>query len=120
MRYILDKMSSPGWEFKTDHLHHIVWMLDKHVCKECKWTREDWEHYNEFNMEPYDEMTQECLDKGMNPYSYCDWFPENYDELSDDDKISWLLDTACGCEFDFIDREDPESGIRFVEIGDDT
>lgn len=114
-RYILDKMSMPGWEFKTDHLHHIVWMLDQHVCGHCKWTREDYDKWRKDNP---DEILDEegMLEDGINPYSFTDFIPENYKELPDEEKISWLLGTACGCEFDFIDREDPESGIRFVEI----
>lgn len=114
-RYILDKLSMPGWEFKTDHLHHIVWMLDQHVCGHCKWTREDYDAWRA-NGDPEIIGEDELLEDGINPYTVTDFIPENYKELPDEDKIRWLLGTACGCEFDFIDREDPESGIRFVEI----
>lgn len=114
-RYTLDKMSSPGWEFKTDHLHHIVWMLDKHVCSHCKWTREDYDKWRKDNAaEILDE--EGMLEDGINPYSFTDFIPENYNELPDEEKISWLLGTACGCEFDFIDSEDPTTGIHFVDI----
>lgn len=119
MRYTLDKMSMPGWELKSDHLHHIVWMLDQHVCNNCKWTKADYDEYiKEHPWETEDEklMAEECLDDDCNPYSFCDFFPENYKELPDQEKIDLLMQTACGCEFDFRDAEDPESGKFFIPI----
>lgn len=117
-RYTLDKMSMPGWTFKSDHLHHILWMLDKHVCGNCKWTREDYATWRaKGDPEIIDE--DELLEDGINPYTLTDFIPENYSELSEQEKINWLMSTACGCEFDFIDNEDPNTGKTFVEIGNE-
>ena len=117
MRYTLDKMSSPGWIFKTDHLEHIHWMLDQHVCKQCKWQRADYEKWKEENPKDAAEAEEYFdLEDGWNPYTYTDMFPDNYEELPLQEKVDLLMDTACGCEFDLIDSEDPESGKFFVEI----
>lgn len=114
-RYELCKMSSPGWTLTSDHIHHILWMLDQNVCKNCKWTRADYDAWRA-NGDPEIIGEDELLEDGVNPYTFTDFIPENYDQLSDQQKIDWLLGTACGCEFDFVDREDPDSGKRFVEI----
>ena len=108
-------MSSPGWQFQSDHIEHIRWMLDQHVCKNCKMSRED---YDAWCKEQVNVTTDEewMLEEGMNPYSFTDFIPENYAELSEQDKIDWLLSTACGCEYDFTDSEDPDTGKHFVEI----
>lgn len=120
MTYILDKMSHPGWELKSDHIEHVRWMLEQHVCDNCKWTREDYDAWRlKGDPEIIDE--NELLEDGINPYNYCTFFPEKeeYKKLPDLEKIKLLLGTACGCEFDFIDSEDPDSGIKFVEIEND-
>lgn len=118
MRYTLYKMSMPGWEFKTNHLHHIVLLLDQNVCKNCKWTRTDYDAWRA-NGDPEIIDEDELLEDGVNPYTFTDFIPENYNQLSDQEKINWMLGTACGCEFDFVDHEDPDSGKRFVEIKHD-
>ncbi len=121
MTYILDKMSHPGWELKSEHIEHIRWMLEQHVCESCKWTRADYDKYLETH--PYDNeidesLAQDLLKDDINPYNFSDFWPEPdvYAKLSDQEKINKLLDTACGCEFDFINSEEPDSGKRFVEI----
>jgi hypothetical protein len=119
MRYTLYKLSHKGWQLKSDHIEHIRWMLERHVCSNCKWTRADYDQYIKSTpWETEDEklMAEECLDDDRNPYSFCDFFPENYKDLTEEEKIDLLMQTACGCEFDFVDSEDPESGKHFVEI----
>lgn len=117
MRYTLDKLSSPGYLLKTDHLEHIHWMLEQCVCKNCKWTRADYEKWKEENPKEAAEAEEYFdLEDGWNPYTYGDMFPDNYDDLSLQEKIDLLMSTACGCEFDFRDAVDPESIGPFVEI----
>lgn len=101
MRYTLDKMSSPGWVFQTDHIHHVRRMLEGEVCGSCKMTQK------EYDALPNKEEIEDIDLDGRNPYTFTDFFPENYAELSDDEKIGWLLSTACGCEYDFEDSEEP-------------
>lgn len=119
MTYTLYKLSTPGWTLKSDHIQHIRWMLEQHVCSNCKWTRAEYEQYLKSSpWETEDEklMAEECVDDDRNPYSFSDFFPENYRELTEQEKIDLLMQTACGCEFDFVDTNDPDSGKRFVEI----
>lgn len=100
--YILDKVSHPGWELRSEHIQHIRWMLEKHVCPQCKWNKADYDKWKREN--PSEALAAEedfeVVD-GMNPYTYSDLFPENYADLPDMEKINLLLDTACGCEFCF-------------------
>lgn len=95
--HVLEKMSAPGWEFKSDHIEHILWMLDKHVCDSCKMTKAA---YAQSTLEVDAEYPDE-LGEDINPYTFCEFKPETYDQWSDLEKVEWLLDTACGCEFYF-------------------
>ena len=90
--HVLDKLSYPGWEFKSNHIEHILWMLDRHICDACKITEQDYLSQAEFDFEP---------EEGINPYTLDEFKPETYDQWSDLEKVEWLLGTACGCEFDF-------------------
>ena len=111
--WILDKMSMPGWEFKTDHIEKVLWILDQCVCSGCKMTKQEYlAHEGEYTVD-------EDIEDDTNPYTMDDFKPETYDSWSALEKVEWLLSTACGCEFDFYD-EDERSNISFVEIGVDS
>lgn len=112
--YVLHKMSTPGWTLESEYLHYIRWMLEKHVCNHCKWTRKQ---FDEYLADPANEPDLDMLgveEENINPYTYTDFFPENYEELTDQEKISLLLNTACGCEFALDEEDNPadlDSGI---------
>lgn len=92
--FILNKWSVPGWELRTDHIEHVRWMLEQHVCKMCKQTQA------EFEANPEEEWDDD-YGEGINPYTLSEFFPEAeiYNQFSDREKIELLLDTACGCEY---------------------
>ena len=98
MLYILEKYSSPGWKFEADDIGDIRWMFEQWVCNSCKWTEKD---YAALDQSEKDELTEPDTPEGVNPFTLTDFFPENYSELSDQEKIDLLLDTACGCEYGF-------------------
>lgn len=110
--YLLDKVSHPGWELRSNHIQHIRWMLEQHVCNSCRWTRADYENYyakNPHEMEDEEFLKLEAegmVGRNINPTTFSNFFPENYSDLPDMQKIDLLLDTACGCEFCFEEEED--------------
>lgn len=110
--YILHKMSTPGWTLESEYIHHIRWMLEQHVCNHCKWTRKQFDDYlaDPKNEEDLD-MLEGVEEEGINPYTYTDFFPENYNELSDQEKVDLLLGTACGCEFALDEEIRPDVSI---------
>jgi hypothetical protein len=97
--YTLDKLSHPGWELRSEHIEHIFWMLDQHVCTGCKMTKEEFEA-SEIEVEDYEELGDD-----VNPYTFTEYRSETYDQWSMLDKVMWLLGTACGCEFEFYTTE---------------
>lgn len=105
--YLLYKVSHPGWELRSEHIQHIHCMLEQQVCDSCKWTKADYEKYYAENPEDLEDEGflrlefEDMVAKGRNPTTFSDFFPENYAELPDMEKINILLDTACGCEFVF-------------------
>ena len=105
--FILEKLSMPGWGFKSDHIEHIFWLLDQSVCNHCKMTEKE---YQQFILEQEYEV-EEALYPG-------DLLPETYNQWSLLEKVEWLMGTACGCEFDFYNEMDG-SNMKFVEIGVD-
>lgn len=112
MMYRLDKASNPGYTLESEHIHWIRWMLEQGVCDQCKWTKADYEKHLVENPEDYleeqEDLREEFADmaaRGISPLTFSEFFPENYNELSDDEKISFLLSTACGCEFWFEESE---------------
>ena len=70
--YKLIKLSSPGFHLESEDIRHVYNVLDMYVCESCKWH------------DPNDEMST---------------WPENYDDLSFEDKVHELLWTSCGAEF---------------------
>ena len=109
--WILDKMSMPGWEFKTEHIDQVLWILDQCVCQGCQMTEQDYLHTIEFSSEPDPE-------DGINPYTMDEFKPETFNQWSALEKVEWLLGTSCGCEFYFYNEMDG-SNMKFVEIGVD-
>lgn len=103
--YILSKMSYRDWELRSEHIQPIRLMLQQYTCDSCQWTREEYLEYIERFPNEQDEFSKEALAKGYNPNSYTDFFPENYADLPDAEKIALLLSTACGCEFFFEIKE---------------
>jgi hypothetical protein len=101
---VLEKMSMPGWEFKTDHIEHIFWLLNQCVCAKCKMTM--LEYTNHEGKYTVDENLQEDI----NPFTSTEFKPETYDSWSLLEKVEWLMGTACGCEFDFYDDEESNNG----------
>lgn len=108
---VLDKMSMPGWQFKSDHIEHIFWLLNQCVCDSCKLTKDEYEK----SAEEVDAEYPDDYGEGINPYTFCEFKPETYDSFSMLEKVEWLMGTACGCEFDFYD-EDDGSDLIFTEI----
>lgn len=96
---VLHKASSPGWEFRAGTVEQIYDMLEYHVCESCKLTEKQYREQHTDTMD--DEDAIENLKLGINPYTFTMFFPDNYNKLSFDDRISHLLDTACGCEFEY-------------------
>jgi len=103
---VLEKMSVPGWQFKSDHIEHLLNMLEQCVCNSCKLTEEQYKQATLTVDAEYDEYRD-------------DFKPQTYDQYSPIEKIEWMLGTPCGCEFDFYD-EDEGSSMTFVEIGVDS
>ena len=99
---VLEKMSVPDWTFKSNHIEHIFWLLNHCVCGSCTITEEEYKKATLTVDAEYDDYRD-------------DFKPETYDQWSMQEKIDWLLGTACGCEFDFYDEADG-SGLSFVEI----
>ena len=104
--FVLEKMSSPGWEFKSEHIEHIFWILDKCICNNCKMTEKEYEQF----------LLKQNIEKDFYPD---DLQPETYNQWSILEKVEWLMRTGCGCEFYFHD-EDEESNLSFVDIGVDS
>jgi hypothetical protein len=103
---ILEKMSVPGWQFKSDYIEHLLNMLEHCVCDACKVTEAQ---YRQATLTVDAEYEQD----------YSDFKPEAYDQYSPTEKIHWLLSTTCGCEYDFYDEAE-ESDLTSVEIGVDS
>ena len=94
MIYQLSKCSSPGFEFYSETLEHILTVLESNVCGGCK----------VYNKE---------FDVGL---------PDNYDSFSIEEKIHELLSTSCGCAFDvsYYENEnefyDRISDLEFIQF----
>lgn len=86
--YKLEKMSIPSWEFYSEYIESIYEQLDAHICSACKQTEAE-----------YRKATQE-VDAEYDEDFYA-FKPAIFSDFSYEDKIEWLLETSCGCEFDF-------------------
>lgn len=95
---VLEKMSMPGWQFKTDHIEQIFWLLDQCVCSSCKMSKQEYiKHEGTY-------IVDEDIEEDINPFTFTDFKPETYDSWSLLEKVEWLMGTACGCEFDFYEE----------------
>lgn len=103
-RYTLDKASSPGWTLQTDHIFHVREALERGVCKSCRQTKAEWDASADKA-----ELDDPDLGEDVNPWTFSEFFPENYADLPDAMKIDLLLSTACGCEYWFEDAEEGKS-----------
>ena len=109
--YRLIKASNPGYTLETAHIEWIRWMLEEGVCDSCKWTKADYEKYiaeNPDELEDEEFLRLEAEDmvaNGISPLTFSEFFPDNYEQLSDRGKVNFLLSTACGCEFWFEESE---------------
>ena len=90
--FVLEKMSTPGWEFRSKYIEHIYSQLDDHVCGLCKQTEAEY-------MAATKEVDAEYED------GWYHFKPETFSQWGYRDKIDWLLGTSCGCEFDFGEEE---------------
>lgn len=98
--YILEKLSSPGWEIKAESIDFPLMILEKQVCLYCRMTKLDYDSF-------MDEWWAKS-DHGSNPFSthYDDheqdqFFPDHYDDMDPEEKINALLNTDCGAEYMF-------------------
>jgi hypothetical protein len=90
---ILEKMSVPGWQLKSEYIEHILEMLEAHVCGMCKQTEAQ-----------YKQATLTVDAEYESDWNH--FMPETYKQYSALEKIDWLLGTPCGCEFDFYDEDE--------------
>ena len=82
--FVLDKMSMPGWEFKTDHIEKVLWLLDQCVCDHCKQTEAQ-----------YKADDEEEYEDGWTYFK-----PETYDSWSALEKVEWAarLKSMCAAQ----------------------
>lgn len=96
--FVLEKMSTPGWEFRSDYIEQVYSQLDAHVCDSCKLTEQE-----------YRTATEQVDTEYEDDSRYDDWRyfkPETFSQWSKLEQIEWLLGTSCGCEFGFDREED--------------
>lgn len=106
MMYTLDKYSIPGFTFQTNDIGYVRWLLEQQVCDWCKWTGKD---YADLDQDEKDACGADDVAEGVNPFTFTNFFPENYSELTDQEKIDILLDTACGCEYGFTEKKSADN-----------
>ena len=76
MKYSLIKLSSPGFDLNTEHIHIVRDVLDMYVCAGCRAVDVHYPFVDE-----YDE------------------WPEDYNSLQPMEQVNVLLSTPCGAEF---------------------
>ena len=96
MPYNLSKDSAPGWDKEFETIEDLRSELEKHVCKSC-WTHSTLENDAD-------------LDLGI-------IYIDEYEKMSELDKIAALLWTPCGCEFTVDEALMKELGITTVFVG---
>lgn len=92
--FILEKMSTPGWEFRSIYIEHIYSQLEANVCGSCKLTEQEY------------RTTTEQVDVEYEEDNWHHFKPETFSQWSKLEQVEWLLGTSCGCEFDFDREED--------------
>lgn len=101
--YILEKVSYPAWQIKAEEIDFPLSILEQSVCNHCKMTKRDYDTFLESWWEKSDHTTSPFLDEDYEPDVF---FPDNYNDMSTEEKINTLLSTACGCEYDYYTEED--------------
>lgn len=88
--YKLVKLSTPdGFVLGTHSLRVIYQTLDDNVCSLCRLKESDIK-------EGFDGISEE-----EKVYLLEEAFPDNYEKLPLEEKISYLMGTSCGAEFMF-------------------
>lgn len=96
--YILEKVSSPGWKLEAEEIGYCLQFLEPSICNHCKMTKQDYDTFMDTWWADTDHSQRDYDNEEYEPEVY---FPDNYNTMTDLDKIHTLLGTACGCEFDF-------------------
>ena len=101
--YILEKVSYPGWQLKAEDIHFPLSILEQSVCQHCKMTKRDYDTWLDSYWANTEHSSNEFDNEDYEPDVF---FPDNYSEMTIDEKINTLLATACGCEYDYYTEED--------------
>ena len=78
----LTKESSPCWEFKSEDPAYISWLLEQCICSGCMITKKEAEEEGYLLDDPEE-----------------DFRADNFYQLSDFERINWMLGTPCGLEY---------------------
>lgn len=93
--FVLEKCSLPNtWEFKSPPIEEIYEKLDSQICRGCKMTEQELR-----KLDDPDFDVEEEIRLGM-------YKPDTYEEWSALEKVWWLLETPCGCEYAFYEDID--------------
>ncbi len=87
----LTKCSEPGWENYFSTLSSTRINLEQCLCRGCSVTQE----------EAHKIIEEEGLPEHEADDLLFDAKPSDYDQMTDYQKIIWMLGTACGCEYGF-------------------
>lgn len=101
--YILEKVSYPGWKLEAEEIHFPLSILEQSVCHHCKMTKQDYDTFLESWWAKSDHTTNPLYDEEYEPDQF---FPDNYSEMTIEEKIHTLLNTACGVEYEFETKEE--------------
>ena len=103
MYYDLTKGSSPSFTIQTEHPEIIVDMLEQYTCSLC--------------MTPKSEFLKKYPESDPCEADYC--IPDNYQDLTIEEKLDILISTACGAEFSLMEYQDYEEFME-AQNGFDT
>lgn len=94
--YTLSKGSYPGWDKQFYSVDTLREELEGWICTLCFPRTE--EKYQYLLEELSKGDAEECIDDHIDPTEYADLSPE--------EKIKYLLDTPCGCEYHVCSETD--------------
>lgn len=96
--YVLDKMSGPGFHLKTDSISVLRLVLESHVCTYCMLTKEELiESAKAQSEEDKEAWGSEQEVNEITEYEFA--FPDDYCEMTEEEKVDALMSTCCGAEF---------------------
>lgn len=103
--YILEKVSYPGWQIKAEEIYFPLSILEQSVCNHCKMTKQDYDTFLDswWSQSDHYRTANPLYEEDYEPDVF---FPDNYNEMSTEEKINTLLATACGCEYEYYTEED--------------